>query len=82
MLDIFGHIPKDVLLHFIVGVLLYALLTRLKASVLTALLVVLAVAIGKEVYDAGPSVLALLEPAKDIAATMLGASVIGYLIQK
>jgi hypothetical protein len=73
---LWGNIPLDVVLHFVLGALLFWILTKLlRKSIMASLLILLLIAISKELFDLGVVLrnYFYLEPFKDILITMVGA---------
>lgn len=73
---LWGTIPLDIVLHFILGALIFWLLRKLlKQTILFSLVILLLVALSKEAFDLGVVMRNqfYLEPFKDVIVTMAGA---------
>jgi hypothetical protein len=77
------QVPQDVYLHFIVGLIVYQLATAyFRVLTWAPIVIVLCVALLKEVLDIDYVIASkmYLEPAKDIAVTLIGGLVGRFLL--
>lgn len=75
--DLFGIFPLDVIMHFVLGAIIFYVFLRLFKRLLPAFIGILALALLKEAFDWEIMMRTQLyfEPVKDILVTMVGASI-------